>query len=399
MEPSITVQTTGGRLPPRALDELTLKDYLAVHSLPGNLFQAYVNEPGGPARPAPNGARLNELPATAEVVLRCMMNPDFSEFMNSATTRNCREGAVTELTEVQFGVEGCKTIVHELDATTARDVVGDRVRNYAGQHCAEPVILAGVSGGGDSNALIGPLATALRNAGQELIAFTLVSEPIWPETSAIRAAALCRRHRVRHEVLGSFELAELLGMRTDVPALYHSFLERYGPATSHFLATFLISAAARRLCQRHKTHEYCLAFNREDLLAELLFSVMNGRRPLAFPIRRFGLYRLLMPVWEIPKRVLDACYPDYSLENYEHRISTTPQRGLIYFLAHAIEDIHPNLGLSLMQGLREIFADQWKALERDEAFDIYPDSLASQAELAEARAFLAEHFKVRGSGA
>lgn len=393
MASKITIETTTGSIGPKDPAELTLEDVLALRRLPGNLFQAYVGDGTGRARPIPVDTALAELPPGGEAALRCIMNPNFSEFMEIITTRHRRAGAVTTLSEVEFGVEGCEKIVYELDPATARELVGNRVRNFVGEHCDEQRVLVGVSGGGDSNALIGPLATALAGSGRELVAYTLVCEPIWPEASAARASQLCYRHDVRHIVLDGTDVAELLGMRSDVPTLYAAFLDRYGSATSHFLATFLISAVARRLCARYDTHEYSLGFNREDVLAELLFSIINGRHPLEYPVRRFGGYRLLMPVWEVPKTVLDECYPDYSLANYEHRISTTPQRGLIYFLAHSIEGAYPNLGLSLMTGMRALFDGQWPVLQRDEAFDAYPEGLASEAELADARTFLSRHFR------
>jgi hypothetical protein len=102
-----------------------------------------------------------------------------------------------------------------------------------------------------------------------------------------------------------------------------------------------------------------------------------------------------MPVWEVPKLVLDACYPDFSKRNYEHRIPTTPQRGLIYFLAHAIEGVYSNLGLSLMAGLGQIFEDAWPALREDPAFDLHVEQVGGDEGLAAAREFLGEHFRPR----
>ncbi len=61
---------------------------------------------------------------------------------------------------------------------------------------------------------------------------------------------------------------------------------------------------------------------------------MNGQKPLAFPVRNFGSTRLLMPLWDISKIILDACYPKYSLSNYQERKGdqSTYQRNIIYLL-------------------------------------------------------------------
>ena len=277
----------------------------------------------------------------------------------------------------------------------ARAVVRDRVAAFVAEHSRDEVVVVGVSGGGDSNALIGALQAALRATGRQLVAYTLVCEPVWPEASADRAATLCRRHGVEHRVLGAPEIERLLDMRGTVPELHDAFLDRFGQDTAHFFATHMISLAGRAVCRELRTSEYCLGFNREDVLAEALFSVINGRPPLAFPVRCFGTIRVLMPVWEIPKLVLDACYPDFSKRNYEQRIPTTPQRGLIYFLAHAVEGVYSNLGLSLMAGLGRIFEDAWPTLRADPDFDFHSEQIVGHGDLAAAREFLAEHFRPR----
>ena len=71
---------------------------------------------------------------------------------------------------------------------------------------------------------------------------------------------------------------------------------------------------------------------------------------------------------------------------------TTPQRGLIYFLAHAIDGVYSNLGLSLMAGLARIFEDDWPRLREDPDFDLFVEQGAGHADLAAAREFLGQHF-------
>jgi hypothetical protein len=395
VNPHVTIETTTGTIEAKAPDELTLADVLALRRLPANLFQAYVDRGDDNPRPLPIDTLLSALPDDCEVTLNCIMNPDFSEFLEIVTTRHATENAVTTVEEVEFGREGCEKIVHELDDAMARAVVLERVGAFVAEHSRSDPVVVGVSGGGDSNALIGALQAALAGSGRKLVAYTLVCEPIWPETSADRAATLCKRYGVEHRVLAGPEMERLLDMRSTVPALYDSFLLRFGHNTAHFFATHMISLAGRALCRELRTDEYCLGFNREDVLAEALFSVLNGRPPLAFPVRPFGDIRLLMPVWELPKLVLDACYPDFSKRNYEHRIPTTPQRGLIYFLAHAIEGVYSNLGLSLLVGLSRVFDDAWPTLREHPEFDLHAEPVVGAADLSAAREFLAEHFRPR----
>jgi hypothetical protein len=395
---SISIETTTGTIGPKPTVEFTFEDVLALRRLPANLFQAYLHRADGQFTPVPMDTLLSALPADADAVLRCIMNPNFSEFLEIVVTRYPRENAVTVIQDVQFGRDGCEKTVYEIDPETARSIVGERVRAFFSARDSAARTLVGVSGGGDSNALIGPLRTALSERGGELVAYTLVCEPIWPEASAERAAAICRAHGVEHLVLDGPRMSTLVGLKTDVPTFHDAFLARYGRNTAHFFATYMISAVARRLCDEHGATDYCLGFNREDVLAEMLFSVLNGRRPLEFPVRRFGGKRLLMPVWDVPKLVLDACYPEFSRQNYEHRISTTPQRGLIYFLAHALDGLYNNLGLSLMAGMAEIFAGNWPVLQHDADFDLYVEDLVGLDNLEDTKRFLAEHVHPRTGG-
>ncbi len=73
----------------------------------------------------------------------------------------------------------------------------------------------------------------------------------------------------------------------------------------------------------------------------------------------------LFPVWEIPKSLLDACYPHYSASNYRERVdTTTPQRSAIYFLAHCLDALGPQISLSLMKGVAKLMndIDGWEQL-------------------------------------
>jgi hypothetical protein len=45
-----------------------------------------------------------------------------------------------------------------------------------------------------------------------------------------------------------------------------------------------------------------VGYNREDIMAELMFRLMNGRRPPACPKRRTGSVDVPMPTREIPER-------------------------------------------------------------------------------------------------
>src|SRR5205085_1183755 len=97
--------------------------------------------------------------------------------------------------------------------------------------------------------------------------------------AATRARQICATHGVDHEVLEEVDVARRLDMKTSLTSFYEHFSQVVGTNADHFFGTFLISRIARSLCREIGVEDYCLGFNREDVFAELLFALVNGRRP------------------------------------------------------------------------------------------------------------------------
>jgi len=389
---SVKIKTTNQEITINALDSLTLEEILRVERIPTNLFQGYTINKAGHLKPIPLNIRLVDLSNSVEIILQCIRNTDLRQVLPQKTFCREVESPTMVLHDLNFSEKECTETIYELNADTARELVESKVSEFIKKYSNNnKKIIAGISGGGDSNTLVRSLKKALTSSDKkkELICFTLVFEPIWPGSAAKRAIELCRENGVQHFIFQNQEIETLLRMHGGLKDFYTEFGQNFGENTSHFFATYLISLIARKLCRKYKTSEYCLGFNREDVLAELLFSLINGYKPLAFPVRRFGDIKLLMPLWEIPKMVLDACYPKYSIENYQERLDTTTfQRSIIYYLAHSIEDIYDNLGLSLMQGARKIFENNWLELKQDKDWDLYISEYAEPAKIKEIKKLL-----------
>ncbi|MGB8963821.1 MAG: hypothetical protein WCC38_17930 [Pseudonocardiaceae bacterium] len=222
-------------------------------------------------------------------------------------------------------------------------------------------LVAGISGGGDSNTLVRGIRRYLECSSlpaDQVVCFTLVMDPLWPESAAGRARELCAEAGFQHRVLYPINTTALLGMEGSPAALWEEFAERYGSDTSHFFGTFLVNLVGRRICEEISGQHLLLGYNREDVLAELLFCLMNGRRPMPFPIREMNTVKCVLPVWDVPKNLLDACYPRYSESNYTERVDTTTvQRSSIYFIAHCLDALVPQLSISLMRGVQRLMTD------------------------------------------
>jgi len=370
---------------------LTLEEILRLNRIPTNLFQGYIIETKTEVKPIPLNIHLVDLPEDAAIILQCIRNTDLRQVLPQKIFYQKTDNPIIILHDLNINSKECTETIYELNADSAKEIVENKVSEFINEYSRRDKIIAGISGGGDSNTLVRSLKKAAPN--KEIICFTLVFDPIWPTSAAKRATELCKENNVPHRVYENKEIENFLQMRGSLERFYNEFSQNFGDNTSHFFATYLISLVARKLCREYRTNEYCLGFNREDVLAELLFSLMNGYKPLSFPVRQFGDIRLLMPLWEIPKIVLDACYPKYSLDNYRERDDmTTVQRSIVYYLAHSIEDAYNNLGLSLMKGVKKIFDKNWSELKPDKDWDLYISEYAEPERVTEVKKLLQKYF-------
>ncbi|MGH3694896.1 MAG: hypothetical protein ACRDRX_13070 [Pseudonocardiaceae bacterium] len=365
----VTLEFTAGSRSIKVADELSLAEILLANRLPPSLFQAYEVRSEDDHVPIPMTTPLSEIPTEHNVVLRCIRNTDIDTLRSPDTHIIRRDSTpVAALLDFEYGRRQPLGRIHLVDDSTLREIVSDQIVTFLQQHEVTTPIVAGISGGGDSNTLVYGLTKFVQASGQpasEILCFTLAMDPLWPESAVNRARELCDRAGFEHRVLYASDMTNLLYMSTSPAKLWEAFRRDYGPDTVHFFGTFFVNLVGRRLCRELSAHNLCVGYNREDLLAELLFCLMNGRRPLAYPVRRMTDVNCLFPLWEIPKHLLDACYPRYSASNYRERVdTTTPQRSAIYFLAHCLDAIGPQISLSLMDGVAALMnsIDGWEEL-------------------------------------
>jgi len=394
-EIKIIIKTVSQEIELISSDQFTLEQVLRLNGLPTTLFQAYVKDRRGKLFPVPTNKHLGDLEDDQSVVLQCVRNTDLKQVIpQKSFQKESVEKPIIVVKDLDFVDDECVETVSEISQTDALNIVESQIGRFMDENSKADKVVAGISGGGDSNTLVRSLKKRSDQKGAELTCFTLVLDPIWPASGARRASELCEANQVEHVIYQPEDIEKLLDMKGSLEDFYIEFSKIFGEQTSHFLATYLISLVARKLCKKNNTTEYCLGFNREDVLAELMFSLMNGHSPLSFPTRDFGKIRLLMPLWRVPKIMLDACYPDYSLENYKEREDkTTFQRGIIYYIAHGIGDVYNNLDISIMEGTRKLFDGKWQELEHHDDLDLYISEHASSSSIKASKDLLKKYFK------
>lgn len=379
----------------------TVAHTLRALQLPVTLFQAYAVN-GTDLVPVPLWSTYEELTASADrVIVRALRNTLFDTVLpNSVLSPEPTAAGVESGTGFESIVPGVDGVAEfNRSAVTpeqAQRLVVDRVQAFVREHgTAERGCIFGVSGGGDSNALAYGLRKSL--PADRLSAFTLTFRDVMTDAAADRATVLCQDLGIEHTVYTPDRLAPLLGMTTSLDDFFADFEAAFGHEAIHFFGTFLILKTARVLGRERSLSDLAFGYNREDLLAELLFAVLNGRRPLGYPVRPMGPQRLVMPVWQVPKLLLDACHPTFSLENYRERDPhTTRQRSLAFYLAHSLDSAYPSFGLSLLDGMHRAFADQFAELEYDEELDVHVTAQATPERRAVVREILDRHFRRTG---
>lgn len=387
----VEIVTTNWTFKLQVPDTFSLEEVLRSKRLSPSMFQAYVRKIDS-VKATPLNTRVLDIPSKAEIVLRCIRNTDFRDILPIKTKVNRTEEPIISINERNISEKNSEEITHEINAHTAKKIVQEKILGFLKENNLGDIAIVGISGGGDSNTL----AEAIKlfntnNKNKKYKFFTIIFDPLWSKSAAERAIELCVKNNLEHEVYDEGKMEVLLNMKNGaLRDMYIEYCDRFGKNSNHFFGTFLISLVARKLCEKNRAKEYILGFNREDILAELLFSIMNGQKPLAFPVRKFGEIRLLIPVYDVQKLMLDACYPKYSLSNYREREvdQSTPQRNMIYYLAHSIEDIYPNLGLSIMEGVKELFKNQWPEIKKEGQTDLYVSEYADKVRVKEIREFL-----------
>ena len=395
---NVKIKTTPQELILEAPVDLTLQEVLRINKLPVSLFQGYIFNTKNLEKkqiPIPLNLKIKDIDAENEIIIQCIRNTDLRQVLPQKIFYKKADGAITILRDLNIEEKECSETTYEINETEAKNIVAKEVEIFMEEFSRAKKIVLGISGGGDSNTLVRSLKKFSINNKNEYICFTLVFDPIWPDSGAERASELCKENKIEHHIYNSKDIKKILKMRGKLEDFFDEFSKLFGDNTSHFFATYIISLVARMLCKKHKTDEYGLGYNREDVLAELTFSLMNGQKPLSFPIRNFGSIKLLMPLWKIPKKILDACYPKYSIKNYQERIDkTTAQRSIIYYLAHAIEDAYYDLGLSLMVGIKKLFSGEWSKLKHDQEYDLYLSEYAEKDKIDEVKNLLKKYFTI-----
>jgi hypothetical protein len=376
--PTVSLVTSHGRQTlPSEGDERVL-ELLARNGVPWSAVSIYaVPHDGSPPSLRPClDERLNDLGDVAELLIHFNRNVNpFTFALGDFTGVESAEpaDAATEYVYQRFDNERgtAEALLKRLSPEECRAAVAARVEETMLEVVpAGADVVVGVSGGGDSNALLHALGR-MREHELRIHPVIVKGIPDW-DAGVPRAQELCDGYGLELTVVEETEAKALLGIAPDDVPLIDRFEREFKGDDFEFLGTLLIRLALSAHARALGTEYICTGLNLEDVLCEAVYRVTSGLRPAPFPARGIGDVTLVMPLWLCPKRIIDGCFPRWSLENYDARYPCfSLGRNLYYSVVWAMQSQFPGYPESLAHGLSELAARDRVTYVLDEQLGFY----------------------------
>ncbi len=214
-------------------------------------------------------------------------------------------------------------------------------------------IVVGISGGGDSNALLHGLCS-FDKFKIEVIPVIIKGCIDW-DMGVPRAVELCHSYDLPLRVVNEEHVAKLLGFE-DLTNDFVGLFEKQFPGDDfEFLGTMIITMVLNSIADEIGTSFKCTGLNLEDLLADCFNAQINNKPIPQLPIRLVGNKKLIFPLWLCPKKIIDGCFPKYSKANYDNRYPCVSLgRTLFYQMTYSFQSQYPGCCERLLQSYSQI---------------------------------------------
>jgi tRNA(Ile)-lysidine synthase TilS/MesJ len=360
--PTISVINAHGRQLLAGRSDERLIDILGRNNVPWSAVAVYVlpKSGGEPRLTASLDLTLGEFEDAAEILL--YFNRNVNPFMFSIDDFKTIGSDVPGLESTEYIYQRLdndrgmtESFLKKLSPEECQTIIADRVGDTIREHLPRGArIVVGVSGGGDSNAMLYGLSR-LTDHDITIHPVILKGIPDW-DAGVPRAQALCDKYGLELTVIEADEVKELLGIpRGDSVDLIDRFEREFQGDDFEFLGTLLIRLALGKAAKDLGTGYICTGVNLEDIVCENLYRLSSGLKPAGSPTRQIGELTLVLPLWLCPKRIIDGCFPKYSLENYDARYPCfSLGRNLYYSVVYSLQSQFPGYLEQMARGFSRL---------------------------------------------
>ncbi|AGF74159.1 hypothetical protein BAnh1_02760 [Bartonella australis AUST/NH1] len=340
-------------------EELHVEHVLKINDIPYNSVSAYrISETGEAELISFIGKSVGDLIKEvegADFIFRTDRNINYQALLTKDTNLYKPAGKIAA--EYVFDTHGQGAKEHVLlTQEECRSFVTSEVRKamekFAPTYLSEKIVV-GISGGGDSNTLLKSLLD-IGVDSRALVPVMMMGIPDW-DKGLPRAQEICAEAGLSLRVVSAQEVGLLLGR--DNGNWAEDFETFYPSSDLEVIGTLAVRLALSSVAREIGTGLVITGINLEDILAESFYAVMRGENLSPFPRRPLDGVDFLYPLYRCPKRILDGCYPKFSLENYLDRYpSELYWRAMSYYLAQSISTTLAGAEFMLVDGFQNLSA-------------------------------------------
>lgn len=314
---------------------------------------------------------IEEYVGDAGLIIIPNRNIDYYALLGGEDIVRERDNASTWIrTRVNGAGDSSGFVTEILSSEDAQEIVASQVKDalLLSEVKDEPLIV-GISGGGDSNALLGAIVKSGLISKKNILPVMMLGIPDW-DKGVDRAMIICAEHDLSLRTVSDEETAKILGF-SDPQRDWVTAFERVFPEDDlEVLGVYGVRRILESVALETGGNKIVIGSNLEDCLSDVLYYICSGKIPFPKPCGRMGKVDILSPLWLTPKAIIDGCYPKYSLENYEARYpSKMYGRAYFYYLAQMLVDAYPGAGQDILRGASKLSQELFQELPYDEEFD------------------------------
>lgn len=313
---------------------------------------------------------IGKLESPDRIVVLPNRNIDYQALLGGSEIIREREGAVAWIATREIAADGSKAqVIEMLRPQDARELVTVQVREALElvEQQDKPLVV-GVSGGGDSNALLGAIVNSGVVSPHNIRPVMMLGIPDW-DKGADRALAICAEYGLEITFVEEKETARILGFADAGSDWVTSFEQAFPGDDLEVLGVYGVRKVLEAVARREGAQRIVIGSNLEDCLSDVFYYLCGGRVPFPKPCGRMGEVEVLYPLWLTPKAVIDGCYPAFSRANYEARYpSRMFGRAYFYYLAQMMVDAYPGAAQDILRGAGKLSATHHSELNFDEEF-------------------------------